>query len=184
MTRVSRARSRSIMHSTLSPLAACPRAFAVVAALSLLAWLPAHPASAQTTIIEGKTGPGSAYGMAMPADWNGSLVVYAYGIVDPGAPLALPTTQDGFNVLRAQWTERGYAVAYSSFSENGYSLKSAIQRTHQLKGLFVARFGQPARTYLTGHSLGGLAVLALAEKYPTRYDGAMPMCAPYRVSTL
>lgn len=166
------------MHSTLSPLAARPRAFAVVAALSLLAWLPAHPATAQTTVIEGRTGPGSAYGMAMPADWNGSLVVYAHGIVDPGAPLALPTTQDGFSALRTQWTDRGYAVAYSSFSENGYSLKSAIQRTHQLKGLFVARFGQPARTYLTGHSLGGLAVLALAEKYPTQYDGAMPMCAP------
>lgn len=27
-----------------------------------------------------------------------------------------------------------------------------------------------------GHSLGGLVVLALAEKYPDQYDGALPMC--------
>lgn len=166
------------MHSTLSPHASRSRAFALVIVLSLLASVPARTVSAQTTIIEGLTGNGSAYGMAMPSTWNGSLVVYAHGIVDPGAPAALPTTQDGFSALRAQWTDRGYAVAYSSFSENGYSLKSAIERTHQLRGLFVAQFGKPDRTYLTGHSLGGLAVLALAEKYPTQYDGAMPMCAP------
>jgi pimeloyl-ACP methyl ester carboxylesterase len=29
-----------------------------------------------------------------------------------------------------------------------------------------------------GHSLGGLAVLALAEGYPGQYDAALPVCAP------
>lgn len=146
---------------------------------SVLALLSAvGPAASQTTITEGATGNGASYGVAMPAAWNGHLVVYAHGIVDPGAPVALPGTQDGFNVLRTRWTDLGYAVVYSSFSENGYSLKSAMQRTHQLRGLFAAAFGKPDRTYLAGHSLGGLAVLALAEKYPLQYDAALPMCAP------
>jgi pimeloyl-ACP methyl ester carboxylesterase len=154
------------------------RAFIAIAVLSLLLGPSVPSAIAQAIIIDGQAGDGSSYGLAMPAAWNGGLVVYAHGIVDPGAPLALPTTQDGFTALRGLWLDRGYAVAYSSFSENGYSLKSAIQRTHQLRGLFTARFGSADRTYLAGHSLGGLAIVALAEKYPTQYDGALPMCTP------
>ena len=38
--------------------------------------------------------------------------------------------------------------------------------------------GGADRTHLAGHSLGGLAVVALAEKYPTQYDEALPMCTP------
>ena len=134
--------------------------------------------SAQVTTIEGQTGEGALYAFAVPAQWNGRLVVYVHGIVDPGAPVAVPTAQDGFEVLRTQWLDAGYAVAASSFSENGYAVQSAVQRTHQLRGLFASRVGQPARTYLVGHSLGALAVLALAETYPGQYDGALPMCAP------
>jgi pimeloyl-ACP methyl ester carboxylesterase len=146
--------------------------------LSWFAGAGVTSAMAQPTIVEGTAGDGSRYGLAKPATWNGGLVVYAHGIVDPGAPVAIPSSQDGFTVLRGLLLDRGYAVAYSSFSENGYSLKSAIQRTHQLGGLFTATFGRPDRTYLAGHSLGGLAVVALAEKYPTQYDGALPMCTP------
>ena len=63
-------------------------------------------------------------------------------------------------MLRTRWTNLGYAVVYPSFSENGYSFKNAVQRTHQLRGLFASAFGKPDRTYLAGHSLDGLAVLA------------------------
>jgi pimeloyl-ACP methyl ester carboxylesterase len=165
------------MHSHTWTLERLARYF--VALLLLLA-PGAGTAAAQggPAIVTGVTGDGSSYGLAMPVTWNGDLVVYAHGIVDPGAPVVLPSPQDGFAVLRDLWVQKGYAVAYSSFSENGYSLKSAITRTHQLRGLFAAQFGQPGRTFLTGHSLGGLAVLALAEKYPEQYDGALPMCAP------
>ena len=104
--------------------------------------------------------------------------MYAHGIVDPAAPVALPAAQDGFETLRAKWTDLGYAVAYSSFAENGCALKSAIRSTHELRREFRSRFGKPDRTYLTGHSLGALAVVALAEAFPEQYDGALPMCAP------
>jgi pimeloyl-ACP methyl ester carboxylesterase len=134
--------------------------------------------SAQERTIEGRTADGTLYTFVVPGEWNGNLITYVHGIVDPGAPIAVPTTQDGFGALRAHWLNAGYAVAASSFSENGYAVKTAIERTHQLRGLFTAQVGQPDRTYLVGHSLGALAVLALAERYPGQYDGALPVCAP------
>ncbi len=149
-----------------------------VAALFLLFGPGLRAAAAQVSTVVGTGEDGSLYAIDMPAQWNGELVVYAHGIVDPDAPVALPTTQDGSDLLRARITGMGYAIAYSSFSDNGYSLKSAIQRTHQLRGAFATTFGQPGRTYLVGHSLGGLAVLALAETYPGQYAGALPMCSP------
>jgi pimeloyl-ACP methyl ester carboxylesterase len=149
-----------------------------IAALFLLFGPGLRAAAAQVSTVVGTGEDGSLYAIDMPAQWNGELVVYAHGIVDPAAPVALPTTQDGSDLLRARITGMGYAIAYSSFSDNGYSLKSAIQRTHQLRGAFATTFGQPGRTYLVGHSLGGLAVLALAETYPGQYAGALPMCSP------
>jgi len=129
-----------------------------------------------TQIVTGSTGPGADYAFAVPDSWNGQLVVYGHGIVDPSAPVALPTAQDGFQALRDALLARGFAVAYSSYSENGYALKDAAQRLHQLSGLFTARFGQPSRTYLVAHSLGATAVQILAEKFPQQYDGALAMC--------
>jgi pimeloyl-ACP methyl ester carboxylesterase len=125
---------------------------------------------------EGSTGPGASYALDVPAAWNGDLVVYAHGIVDPALSVQLPSAQDGFHRIRAALLDRGFAVAASSFSENGFALKDAIQRTHQLSGLFSARFGQPRRVLLAGHSLGSMAALHLAENYPTQYDGALAMC--------
>jgi pimeloyl-ACP methyl ester carboxylesterase len=48
-----------------------------------------------------------------------------------------------------------------------------MEQSHQLRGLFASRVGQPKRTYLFGTSLGGLIGLLLAQKYPGLYDGTM-----------
>jgi pimeloyl-ACP methyl ester carboxylesterase len=70
----------------------------------------------------------------------------------------------------------GLRCAMSSYKETGLSIKDGAQRTHQLSGLFAARFGSPERTYLVGQSMGGFIVTSLAEKYPKQYDGVMPVC--------
>lgn len=126
--------------------------------------------------VEGEAGPGSRYVLDLPEAWNGDLVVYAHGIVDPALAVELPSTQDRFDLVRTGLLARGFGVAASSFSENGFALKDAIQRTHQLSGLFTARFGQPRRVLLAGHSLGAMATLQLAETRPEQYDGALVMC--------
>ena len=59
----------------------------------------AGPALAQQH-VEGQTGPGSLYALDLPAAWNGDLVVYAHGILDPVLPVALPAAQDDFTSVR------------------------------------------------------------------------------------
>lgn len=124
--------------------------------------------------IVGEIGPGALYYLARPADWNGQLIVYAHGFVQPFLPVALPT-EDQLLEMRQQLLAQGFGIAYSSYSVNGWAAKDGAQRTHQLSGLFRSAFGPPSRTYLVGSSLGGLIVEYLAERFPRQYDGALSL---------
>ena len=132
------------------------------------------------TAITGETGPGSLYAVYIPRAWNGDVIYFVHGILPPTAPVELPndpTDWDGFTLVRDQLGAQGFALAYSSFSENGLALKDAAQRTHQLRGLVasVAK-GQPKRSFIVGYSLGSAAALQLVEQYPGQYDGAVLAC--------
>ena len=127
--------------------------------------------------IVGQTGPGSTYGIFVPADWNGDAIFYAHGIVDVAAPVVLPTG-DNIEAIRDALGAMGYAVAYSSFSSNGFDVDDGVRRTHQLRGLFDAKVGRPTRSYLVGQSLGSLVAEELAERYAGQYDGAFLACGP------
>lgn len=127
-------------------------------------------------IVEGETGPGSLYSVYVPRAWNGNAVFYAHGFRDAESPVDL-RDQDQFYATRDALGAMGFAVAYSSFSENGFAVKDGAQRTHQLRGLVASELGgQPARSFLVGHSLGGGVALYLAEKYASQYDGALLVC--------
>ena len=43
----------------------------------------------------------------------------------------------------------------------------------------MQQFGRPEYTYVTGQSLGGIASVLSAERYPDRYDGALPLCGTW-----
>lgn len=127
--------------------------------------------------ITGQTGPGALYAFFVPANWNGDVIYYAHGIVDAAVPVSLPTG-DGFPEVRDALGALGYAVAYSSFSENGWAVKDGAASTHQLRGLFTATVRKPNRSFLMGTSMGGLVVQDLAEQHGREYDGTLAMCAP------
>lgn len=139
-----------------------------------------EPTGPWASAVEGTTGPGSLYGIYVPNGWNGDVVYFVHGILPPYAPVELPdeiSDWDGFLLVRDQLGAAGYAVAYSSFSENGLALKDAAQRTHQLRGLVASVVkGQPERSFVVGYSLGTAAALQLIEKYPKEYDGALMAC--------
>ncbi len=124
-------------------------------------------------VVDGRIGPGALYRLVRPTNWNGSLVVYAHGFVGSG-PVALPGEGDLIIGLLAP---QGFAVAFSSFSENGWNVKDGAQRTFQLLGLFTSKFGSPSRVYVGGISMGGLIAIKLAEDHPNAFSGVLSACA-------
>ena len=136
------------------------------------------PANQPPTIISTITGTagGAQYQFLVPQNWNGQLLVYAHGYAAPASPIALPNTPEELQIFQAV-TSRGFAVAMSSYSQNGWAVREGAQDTQSLRDLFVARAGrQPTRTYLAGVSMGGLITVDLAESFPGKYDGALSIC--------
>jgi pimeloyl-ACP methyl ester carboxylesterase len=118
---------------------------------------------------------GALYAMYVPPDWNGDLVLYAHGWVHPLAPIALPEGPE-LDEFRDLLLADGYALAYSSFSSNGWAVKEGFKETNHLLPLFRSTFSPPDRVYVTGHSMGGLISVMLAEKNHGKVDGALPIC--------
>ena len=148
------------------------RTFSTLLALVTVLGLagPAHAAD----VVDGSTGPGSVYRLVRPSKWNGILLLYAHGYVSKDVPVGI--TADDQTVISLLSTQ-GFAVAVSSFSENGWVLKDGTQRTHQLLGLFTSKFGKPARVYAAGASMGGLIAIRLIETWPGEFAGVLPACA-------
>jgi len=125
-------------------------------------------------VVDGRLGPGALYRLVRPTHWNGRLVVYAHGYVTRSLPVTLPAEAD---LVIGLLVPQGFAVAYSSYSENGWAVKDGAQRTHQMIGAFTARFGAPSRTYIGGASMGGLIAIKLVEQHAGAFDGIVAACA-------
>ena len=114
---------------------------------------------------------GAGYRIEVPVNWNGELVLYAHGFRGTGLELTITNPR-----LRQWLVTHGYAWAASSFSTNGYDVKQGVKDTHALGQLFNGLVGNPSRTYITGHSMGGHITGVAIEQYPSAYVGALPMC--------
>ena len=117
------------------------------------------------------THKGSGYRIEVPAQWNGSLVMWAHGYRGEGLELTVDN-----HPLREFLIASGYAWAASSYSSNSYNVGDGVVDTQRLVRLFERRIGEPATTYLTGASMGGHVTARSIEQYPSLYDGAMPIC--------
>jgi len=114
---------------------------------------------------------GAGYRIEVPANWNGDLVLYGHGFRGTGLELTVDNPR-----IRQWLVTHGYAWAASSYSKNGYDVKQGVKDTHALGELFNGLVGNPARTYITGHSMGGHITGVAIEQYPYAYVGALPMC--------
>jgi len=131
---------------------------------------------------------GVPYRIRVPANWNGTLLVYAYGYAEafmpPLAPLPLaPTTADAETLLGRGFALAGIHAAGAvpipgAATEAGWNVKERMQNTAALTAAFRGLVGQPQRTIMWGKSLGGLVSLGLIEKFPGLYDGAVALCPP------
>ena len=118
---------------------------------------------------EGVSETGALWVIDRPAIWNGDLIVYLHGYTNPALPLALPNNGS----IRDSLMARGFAVAASSYSSNGYAVAEGMRDSRELSELFEDRVGEPERTLLFGQSLGGLIGLLLTQKFPEDYAGTM-----------
>ncbi len=120
---------------------------------------------------------GGLYAIEIPDNWNGDLVLYAHGLVDPGAANGT-TLRVGPPGLRTHWIRNGFAWAASSYRCNGHVYGVGLLDTMALPELFgrLNAGRMPERVYLAGHSLGGrITVLGLRE-FPSVLAGGLAMC--------
>ena len=156
------------------------RTIAFAAAL-LMSGAPAHAAPtetlcpdgvpAATRCLTGRDDAGAFYWIAVPARWNGVLVLHAHGGPELGEPRAERTAQD---LKRwAVMVKAGYAWAGSTYRQGGVAVRAAGEDTERLRGIFNSAVGQPRLTILHGQSWGASVAAKAAEAYPESYDGVL-----------
>src|SRR6266480_6496624 len=70
-----------------------------------------------TNVLQGNI-DGANYIISVPSNWNGTLVLYSHGYVYLGNPLVAHDAGDA--LTRAALLQQGYALAGSSYSQNGF----------------------------------------------------------------
>lgn len=131
-----------------------------------------------TNTIHG-TVPGTTpvnYTIAMPTNWHGTLLLYSYTYTSPIDPPPNPAPIASDTATSNALLQQGYALAGSSYG-TGWAVQQAFQDQMALLDLFKNKCGPALRTIAWGQSLGGMISAGLAQLYPTRFAGALPMCA-------
>lgn len=125
---------------------------------------------------------GARYRILTPTTWNGTLLLYSHGyrFAEPVPPTFDPPATDavpapGEDVAQALLA-KGYALAGSSYSSNGWAVQEGVRADERLYQFFAEKVGKPRRVYLWGDSLGGLVTQTLAEKDLPWVSGAAPLC--------
>jgi pimeloyl-ACP methyl ester carboxylesterase len=151
-----------------------PKPLAFVFVLAVLLLSISASASAAVTTIGGTLSDGAAYLIEVPAPWNGTLLLYSHGYVVPGS--ANPAQDVGDPLTRAFLLANGFALAGSSYATTGWAIHEALPDQIAVLDAFHDLVGTPTRTIAWGHSLGGIITAGLIQKFPDRFDAALPMC--------
>jgi pimeloyl-ACP methyl ester carboxylesterase len=132
-----------------------------------------------TTASGALPGSGALYLICLPPGWNGSLIVYAHGYVNPFDPVAIQ--DDVVAGLRVSQivTGLGYAFAATSYRNNGLIIFEAEKDLQRVVHTFQRLVGSvPGATVVVGVSEGALVAVLAAERNPQLFDGAFAACGP------
>ena len=125
-----------------------------------------------TRCLQGRDSAGAFYLIAIPAQWNGTLVLHAHGGPTLGAPKLERTVED-----LQRWaivTKAGYAWAGSSFRQGGVAVHAAAEDTERLRRIFLQHVAQPRMTILHGQSWGASVAAVGASLYTDDGQGRRP----------
>ena len=124
--------------------------------------------------LTGTLGDGATYVIDVPAQWNGTLLLYSHGYVVPGHPN--PAQDVGDPLTGGFLLGAGYALAGTSYATTGWAVHEAIPDQIAVLDVFNSLVGPPTQTIAWGHSLGGMITAGLIQEHPERFTGALPMC--------
>lgn len=116
-----------------------------------------------TRCLGGQDSAGAFFLIALPADWNGHLVVHSHG----GPFLGEPTMKRIEEDLK-RWAivpRAGYAWAGSSFRQGGVAVRSAAEDTERVRQIFIHHVAKPQLTLLHGQSWGASVAAKGAEMF-------------------
>ena len=108
---------------------------------------------------------GGQYTIEVPARWNGGLVLYAHGFRGTQA-----------SPLASHLLDQGYALATSSYRDEGYQVDWFVDDMRALRELFIREVRRPRWTIIHGQSMGGHVAIASLELHPGLYQGALIEC--------
>lgn len=124
---------------------------------------------------------GAPYRIVVPAQWNGTLLVYSHGYRDKADH---PGEVDNRNAdiapnaaLASALLGQGYALAGSAFRDNGWEVEGGIKDLKDLTVYFKDYLAHPDRTILWGFSMGTVIAFDSMERFHGIYDGALAACA-------
>ena len=164
-------------------------AFAVVTpSAAQAADLTCTKASTKVETCTGKDANGAKFEIRMPANFNGTLYVYAHGIRTnvnlPAIPVVAPTgslinyepeVAPSATVATAL-LKQGYALAGSGVQSQGWSLEEGTDAFLQVLQAARDKYSKVSKVVAWGNSLGGLTAQAFAEQYSGAVDAVVPMC--------
>lgn len=122
----------------------------------------------------GKFSDSAKYLIQVPSNWNGILLLYSHGYVIPG--FSNPAVDVGDPITGSYLLSKGYALGGSSYAGTGWAVQQALPDQIEVLDTFKRLIGIPNRTIAWGHSLGGIVTAGLVQRYPDRFDAALPMC--------
>ena len=150
----------------------------LLAGAAALAFAGAAPAQGATPPVSGHfTGTladGTSWIADVPANWNGTLLLYSHGF----GPLTAADAPDP--VTQAALLARGYALAGSSYDPSGseWALDTAV--SDQFGTLQAVEHtvlpGRPSQVLAFGTSMGGLVSALEAQGGAGRINGALTTC--------
>jgi pimeloyl-ACP methyl ester carboxylesterase len=124
----------------------------------------------------------------MPANFNGTLYVYAHGIRNnvnlPAIPVVAPTGSvidyspevAPSAVVATSLLKQGFALAGSGVRAQGWSLEEGTDAFLQVLTAAKDKYSKVNKVVAWGNSLGGLTAQAFAEQYSGAVDAVIPMC--------
>ncbi len=120
----------------------------------------------------GRDSAGAYYYIAVPKDWQGTLVLHDHGGPELGAPKAQRTADD-LNRW-AVMVRAGYAWAGSTYHQGGVAVRDAAADTERLRRIFSRYIAVPRITVLHGQSWGASVAARGAELFTQQTVGSRP----------